>query len=205
MPTTTVEITPRSILRHRPINPGVADEEVPLVSRARRAPQPTPPIEVVPAWQVVPTPTTAFWVPHQWPLQKQRKVVLLAFGMLVTLLVIVLGQLVLAWIGNGLDDLRYGYPRTFQMDAVVGHEQTGGISHFLAVNLQGHIEVIEFPGGDVAHAHIFLGPQFFGPGTDRLPVTLQFVDPHHTGHPDMVVLVQGSQIVFQNVQGTFQR
>src|SRR5882757_9411802 len=97
MSTAIVEITPKSILRHRPINADVAAEEVPLVSRAGRAPRPTQPIEVVPTWKVVPTPTTAFWVPHQWLPQKQQKVLLLGFGMMVTLLVIVVGQVLLGW------------------------------------------------------------------------------------------------------------
>jgi len=43
-----------------------------------------------------------------------------------------------------------------------------------------------------------------GPGADRVPVTLLFVDLHHTHHPDMVVQFQGTQVVFQNVHGTFQ-
>ena len=37
-----------------------------------------------------------------------------------------------------------------------------------------------------------------------VPVTLQFVDPHHTHHPDMIVQFQGTQVVFHNVHGAFQ-
>jgi len=41
------------------------------------------------------------------------------------------------------DDRMYGYPRTFQTDANVGH---GGTEHFLALNNHGTIEVVELPG-----------------------------------------------------------
>jgi hypothetical protein len=40
------------------------------------------------------------------------------------------------------DERAYGYPRTFQTDANVGH---GGMSHFIAVNEHGTIEVLELP------------------------------------------------------------
>ncbi len=44
------------------------------------------------------------------------------------------------------DDSIYGYPRTFQTDANVGH---GGEEHFLALNNHGTIEVIEIPNPSV--------------------------------------------------------
>lgn len=45
------------------------------------------------------------------------------------------------------DDWHYGRPRTYQMDAVVGHNDLpANPSHFIALNLNRHIQVIEFPG-----------------------------------------------------------
>jgi hypothetical protein len=83
----------------------------------------------------------------------------------------------LIWGTTVLNGLRYGYPRTFQVDAVVGHQDSAGTpSHFLALNLRGQIEVIEWPGGSAAHARVYLGPQLLGPGGDLEPVTLRFVD-----------------------------
>src|SRR2546425_1583080 len=42
----------------------------------------------------------------------------------------------------------YGRPRTFQTDAVVGHNDSAASpSHFIAINLNRHVEVIECPGG----------------------------------------------------------
>lgn len=110
----------------------------------------------------------------------------------------------LAWGTNVLNGWRYGYPRTFQLDAVVGHHDSADMpSHFLAINLHGLIEIIEWPGGDSAHARIFLGPQLFGPNSDLEPVILRFADLNGDHLPDMIIEVQGSRIVFINDQGTF--
>ena len=68
-------------------------------------------------------------------------------------------------------------PRTFQVDAVVGQgDSLVHPSHFIALNLHGQIEVIEFPGGDATHARIYLGPHLYGSNASLVPVTLQFVD-----------------------------
>ncbi|HET8846357.1 MAG TPA: hypothetical protein VFN35_33150, partial [Ktedonobacteraceae bacterium] len=46
----------------------------------------------------------------------------------------------------------YGTPRTFQIDAVVGHHDgPAHPSHFEGLNLNGQIEVIELHGGDPSH------------------------------------------------------
>lgn len=103
-----------------------------------------------------------------------------------------------------MNQLRYGYPRTYQVDAWVGqNEQTGVPSHFIALNLKGHIEIIEFPGGDATHARVFVGPQLYGPNADLIPVTLSFADINHNHKPDMIVTFQNTHIVFINDQGTF--
>lgn len=111
---------------------------------------------------------------------------------------------VFIWGNNVLNGLKYGYPRTFQTDAVVGHQDSASApSHFLAINLRGQVEVVEWPGGNAAHARVYLGPQLFGPGSDLEPVTLRFVDLNGDNLPDMVITVQSSQIVFINAQGSF--
>src|SRR5207302_4957551 len=47
------------------------------------------------------------------------------------------------------DDSHYGRPRTYQTDAVVGHNDSStSPSHFIAMNLNRHVVVIEIPGGD---------------------------------------------------------
>ena len=110
----------------------------------------------------------------------------------------------IAWYNTTMDDIHYGRPRTFQVDAFVGHnESTGMPSHFIAINLHGHIEVIEFPGGDAAHARIYVGPELYTSGNDLVVVTLKFIDVNGDHKPDMIVSFQGSQVVFINDQGTF--
>jgi hypothetical protein len=111
---------------------------------------------------------------------------------------------VTGWFTTVLDDIHYGRPRTYQTDAWVGHEQSGSPSHFIAINLNRHIEIIEFPGGDAAHARIYMGPQLFGENDDLVPVTLRFVDVNGDKKPDMIASFQGSRVIFINQDnGTF--
>jgi hypothetical protein len=66
----------------------------------------------------------------------------------VGLLTLLLGP-VGSWWQTWSDDRTYGSPRTFQIDAVVGHDDSPRHpSHFLALNLHGELIVIELPGGD---------------------------------------------------------
>jgi hypothetical protein len=128
----------------------------------------------------------------------------LGIGMLGMLVLWTLIMGVTGWVGKTLDDIHYGYPRTYQTDAFVGHNETSGIpSHFIAINLHGHIEVIEFPGGDASHARIYMGPQLYTSGSDLIPATLTFADLNGNHLQDMIINVQGSQIVFINDQGQF--
>ncbi len=202
MPTLTSSdrLTPKSTLRHRPILSDTTREEPPRVRRASRTQARQPDAKTaapeIPAWK----PATR--------LRSRRRprvpLVGIGIGMVIAVLVVALGQLVVGWMGNAWNELHYGYPRTYQVDAFVGHETGKAPSHFLALNLKGQIEIIELPGGDASHAKIYLGPHLYGPNADLVPVTLQFVDRRHDGHPDMLVLFQGERLVFRNTQGTFQ-
>ena len=102
------------------------------------------------------------------------------------------------------DDWHYGRPRTFQIDAVVGHnDSAANPSHFIALNLNRHIEIIEIPGGDATKAKIYAGPMLIGQGQDLTPVTLTFKDVNGDGKPDMIVNVQDSHFVYINENGAF--
>jgi hypothetical protein len=128
----------------------------------------------------------------------------LGIGMLAILALWTALSALVGWCATSLDDLNYGRPRTFQADAWVGHNEQGGIpSHFIALNLHGHIEIIEMPGGDAPHAHVYIGPQLDGPNSDLVPVTLRFVNVNGDSKPDMLVTFQGTHIVFINDQGQF--
>ena len=111
-----------------------------------------------------------------------------------------------SWWSVQQDDWHYGRPRTFQIDAVVGHEDSASHpSHFIAVNLNGQILVIEIPGGNAAKAVVYIGPRLFGAGQDLDPVTLSFEDCDGNGSPDLNIHIQGSEkiICFPNNGKTF--
>jgi hypothetical protein len=125
-------------------------------------------------------------------------------GMLAMLALWVAGGWILQWWQVHQDDMTYGRPRTFQTDAVVGHNDSPtNPSHFLALNLNRHVLVIECPGGDCAHALIYLGPTLFGDGQDLTPVTLTFQDLNGDSKPDMLVHIQDQRLAFLNENGKF--
>ncbi len=124
------------------------------------------------------------------------------------LLMMLLGWAVLSVVGNWWqvmqDDWQYGRPRTYQIDQAVGHSDSDQQpSHFIALNLNRHVQVIEFPGGDSARAKIYVGPILLGPGGDLAPVTLTFKDVNGDHKLDMIVSVQGNRFVFINDNGEF--
>jgi hypothetical protein len=187
-------LAPKSALRHRSLGSERGTTQpvrVPRASRTGISGETVPPFV-----QTSPKPTAK---------SSRSWLTWMGMGMCLTLAAVLLGQLALSAVTTIFQQWQYGYPRTYQCDAVVGHNDSPtNPSHFIALNLHGRIEVMEFPGGNVAQARIYQGPQLFGPGADLVPVTLQFPDPAHTHHPDMLVLFQGTQLVWHNVQGRFQ-
>ncbi len=180
-------LAPKSAVRYRPVDPDVASEEPPRITRASR----TQPTSKLPGLR------------RRTSSRLPRFLLPVGLGMILMLFVVVLGQWVLGWVQTSWDDLHYGRPRTFQMDAFVGHETGSVPSHFIALNLQGQVEIIELPGGDATHARMYLGPHMYGEGSDLVPVTLRFVEGVHPHHPDMLILFQNTQVVFRNAGGTF--
>jgi hypothetical protein len=97
------------------------------------------------------------------------------------------------------DDMQYGRPRTFQLDAVVGHaDSRANPTHLIFLNLNRHVEIIELPGGNASHAHIYQGPVLFGPGQDLTPITGQLRDVNGDGKPDIIVHIQDQQLILLN-------
>ncbi len=126
----------------------------------------------------------------------------------VAIFTMTLGWVLLSTVANWWqvtqDDWHYGRPRTFQTDAVVGHSDSATTpTHFIALNQNRHVEVIEFPGDDPSKARIFMGPTLTGQGQDLTPITLTFKDVNGDGRPDMVLNIQDSRFVFVNENGTF--
>ncbi len=136
--------------------------------------------------------------------QQAHPLLYLGVGMIAMLLLWAILSSVFGWFATTMDDIRYGRPRTFQTDQWVGHnEQTGVASHFIAINLNRRIEIIELPGGDASHAKVYLGPQLYGANDDLAPITLTFADIKGNHKLDMIVNFQGTHIVFINDQGGF--
>jgi hypothetical protein len=108
------------------------------------------------------------------------------------------------WWQGTLDQWQYGYPRTFQTDAVVGHNDSEtNPTHFIAINLHGHVQVIEYPGGDITHARLYVGPTLLGVSNDLAPVTLSFRDVNGDGKLDMIISAGSTITVMINDAGQF--
>jgi hypothetical protein len=98
------------------------------------------------------------------------------------------------------DDLLYGTPRTFQIDANVGHY--GRVSHFVTVNLDGYIEIFETQRNHPEAAKIYTPTALLINPTD--PVTLSFQDVNGDGKPDMIITSPSFQAVLFNTGTSFQ-
>jgi hypothetical protein len=108
------------------------------------------------------------------------------------------------WVQGKEDDMQYGYPRTYQTDAVVGHQDSEAHpSHFIVLNLRGHIFIYELPGGDGTRTRIYTGPVLYAPGSDQTPVTIQFQDTGGKGLPDLILVVGTERFMYHNTGTTF--
>ena len=124
---------------------------------------------------------------------------ILGIGMILMLALWVLGSSALAWWQNHQLESTYGMPRTYQTDQVVGHsDSTDHPTHFIAINLNAHITIIEIPGGNNDHARIYSGPTLYSDNGDQTPVTLEFYDVNGDGKVDMIVHVGDQKIVYLN-------
>ncbi|GAC1456399.1 MAG: hypothetical protein PVS3B3_34490 [Ktedonobacteraceae bacterium] len=249
---TSEKITPKSVLRHRPIGNGnsklptgrhsvVTNATTPIVQRASRprtaehqddisewkradasdkqkgaksdTPKDSPGVKpsllatrhvqtVVRPLSTTPRPKLVFR--KSKAARQAHPLLYLGIGMIAMLLLWTVLSSIFGWFATTVDDIRYGRPRTYQTDQFVGHgEQNGVPSHFIAVNLNRRIEIIELPGGDATHAKIYLGPQLYATNDELTPVTLIFADVNGDHKPDMIVNFQASRIVFINDQGGF--
>lgn len=215
----TDSITPRSVLRHRSIEndadrqgkrPATMTGITPVAQRASRlrTPQTEDDSQTKPGGaSTSPRPKTPPLTQtggRRSGILRAHPLLLLGLGMIIMLLLWTGLSLAISWWKTTWDDLHYGRPRTFQTDAVVGqNDSSTNPSHFIALNLNGRLEVIVFPGGDASKARIYIGPQLYGNGQDLIPVTLSFVDVNGNHHPDMILHFQDTTIVYVNDQGGF--
>jgi hypothetical protein len=129
----------------------------------------------------------------------------LGLGMFVMVLGWSLLNTVGTWVVNEQNTWRYGYPRVDQIDAVVGHHDSARHpTHLLALNLDGHIQIIEIPGGDATRERVYIGPTIVSADAALVPVTLSVADVNGDGKPDLLLHVQGQTFVWLNTGSQFQ-
>lgn len=136
------------------------------------------------------------------PRPRRFPMVSVLIGMVIMILLVMSTSLFVSWWQRYQDDLHYGRPRTFQMDAVVGHNDSPEHpTHFIFLNLDRHVQIIEIPGGDASKMRVFVGPVLFGDGQDLTPVTGEIRNDN--GRNDLIVHIQNQEIVFINDGTTF--
>lgn len=138
------------------------------------------------------------------PKVQARALAMAAGAMLGLLALYVAISGLVAWTQVKLDDFQYGRPRTSQMDAYVGHAEAEGTpSHFIAMNLNRRVTIMELPGGDSTKPATIVGPYLFGQGEDLTPVQMGVQDLNGDGKADLVVSVKNEQLLYLNDGGTF--
>ncbi len=206
----------RSALRYRPIDTNRAAPAL-VVSRARRvrpdvrvATAPAAPDELnleedEPArGRSTGAPTLRRAAPPGPSRRRARPLLLVGLGLVLALLLWAGIAQVVGWGTNEYNNIVYGYPRMFQLDAVVGSgDNIQHPSHFVALNLRGEVTILEFPAGDPGRARVVATTSVLGPNADQAVVTLHFVDLNHNGKPDMVIIIAGEESVLVNDQGIF--
>jgi len=92
------------------------------------------------------------------------------------------------WWQTHQDDVTYGTPRTFQLDAIVGHNNDSPTSptHFIAENLHDKIIVVEIPAGDISKSRSY-AITALAAGSELTPVTIELRDVNADGRPDLLV------------------
>jgi hypothetical protein len=142
--------------------------------------------------------------PRRRPKIHFHPLVWLGLGMIAMIFLWVGYSNVLNWWQIHQDDSIYGRPRTFQIDAVVGHnDSTANPSHFIALNLNRHVMVIELPGGDPTKARIYPVTTLFGDGQELTPATISFKDVDGDGLVDMEIHIENQTLVMINENGGF--
>ncbi len=125
-------------------------------------------------------------------------------GMVAMLVLWVFGSLAIAWGQQRYQDITYGRPRTYQTNAVVGHNDSPQHpSHFIAINYNRQAIVTEWMGGDPAKSIVYVVPYYIvGDNSDLTPVTVELRDVTADGKPDLIIHIhlstQDQTFVFVN-------
>jgi hypothetical protein len=113
---------------------------------------------------------------------------LIGLGMIAALILWLAGSAALAWGTQRYYDFRYGMPRTYQTDMVVGHGGDSPLhpSHFIAMNSNGRAIVIEMKADNPAQIASYEAPITIMDG-GQSPVTVSFKDVNGDKKVDMII------------------
>ncbi|HWE63240.1 MAG TPA: hypothetical protein VHB98_16110 [Chloroflexota bacterium] len=103
----------------------------------------------------------------------------------------------IGWTGAKLDDLGYGYPRTFQTDGLLATRRPAAQPvHIIVQNMQGRVWIVVLPKDNTGRVVAIKGPQWLGPGRDLVPATVTLQDVNHDGHADLLLHVGNSTFIY---------
>ncbi len=131
------------------------------------------------------------------PKRKVHWALILGIGMALMLGLYLGLTWVAAWWANHQLDALYGFPRTYQLDAVVyPGDSAEHPSHYIFLNLSGIVQIVEFPHGDSSHVRIYKGPALLSDNAALIPVTGEFRTVN--GKVEMLIHVQDQTVVYVN-------
>ncbi len=141
------------------------------------------------------------FVIHDEPPPTQRRrphwLVISGLSMLVLLLLWVGVTAVSNWWTQHQLDTTYEFPRISQADAVVyPGDTTEHPSHYLFLNLNGTVLIVELPHCDSAKARIYKSVTLFSDNADQVPITGEFRVVN--GKVEMLVHIQEKTILYLN-------
>ncbi len=152
--------------------------------------------------QVIQQGNRRFVIHDEPPPEPKRRIhwlLILGIGMFLMVLLYAGLSALGTWWTNRQLDATYGFPRTWQTDQVVGHsDSTDHPSHFIFVNLNGHMMIFELAGGDPAHSHIYTGPTLLSDNAASIPITGEFKDVNGDGKIDLIVHIGDQRIIYLN-------
>jgi hypothetical protein len=196
-------------LRQQPASPhraghyaGLHPEDTPFITGYEREEDDTtysqPPARITPRSAIRYRPTT------QLQAQPRKRLHWLVW-VGVALFIMIVGWVALSAVGQwwqGVEDTwTYGMPRTYQTDANVGHN--GRLSHFIVLNHQGEILVIELQRGHPEASKIYT-VTVLPADQASVPATITFGDINGDGKVDALVHVGATEIPMYNNGAGFQ-
>lgn len=126
-------------------------------------------------------------------------------GMILMGAIIWAGFNIIEWGVNKYNDIHYGNPRTYQVGAVVGHNDSpANPSHFIAQNINKRAVVVEMKGGDATKSVSYIAPYDLPDAS--VPVEVRFKDVDGDGKPDMIMRLMmptEQDVVFLNTGKDF--